>query len=61
MIAFVGHANDLQAWVQTLKDAGYTHIWAHMDDYGSYYVPGLRSTPRKPSAASRSRRGQPAV
>ncbi len=42
MIAFVGHADNLQAWIQSLKDAGYNHLWAHMDDYGGYYVPGLQ-------------------
>jgi Glycosyl hydrolase family 71 len=43
MLAFVGHAHNLRAWIQQMKDSGYNHIWAHMDDYGGYYVASLRA------------------
>ncbi|MFT3843180.1 MAG: endo-1,3-alpha-glucanase family glycosylhydrolase [Myxococcaceae bacterium] len=43
MVAFVPHAHDLRAWVQALKDAGYNHLWAHMDAYDTFYPVALKN------------------
>ncbi len=33
MLAFTGFSDNLEAWVQKQKDAGYTNIWAYADYY----------------------------